>query len=75
MEQLPRLYLSRDETLKRVARFKDLKGFDGGLPESNMPGCEPMLFNAIGGDGPRAEFTDQAMAQLQTAGVWSPERV
>ena len=187
MEQLPRLYLTRDEMLKRVARFKDLKGFDGGLPDSNMPGCERMLFNVIGfqppaggggavtspvgddaarlaaikisegfnlgycrakpgngpmmhnhdtnetfipmtgtwraswedengkveyvdlgpldvvsfppgmirrfenvtkgdpnaesilmfvigGDGPRAEFTDQAMAQLQTAGVWAPQQ-
>ena len=33
MEQLPRLYLTRDEMMKRVARFKDLKGFDGGLPD------------------------------------------
>src|SRR5258708_36762390 len=48
MEQLPRLYLTGDEMLKRVARFKDLKGFDGGLPDSNMPGCERMLFNVIG---------------------------
>src|SRR3981081_3184173 len=48
MEQLPRLYLTRDKMLKRVARFKDLKGFDGGLPDSNMPGCERMLFNVIG---------------------------
>ena len=187
MEQLPRLYLTREEMMKRVARFKDLKGFDGGLPDSNMPGCERMLFNVIGfqppaggggavtspvgddaarlaaikisegfnlgffnarpglgamlhidvtnetfiqmsgswraswedengkveyvdlgpldvvsfppgmirrfenvskgdpdadsilmfvigGDGPRAEFTDQAMRQLETAGVWSPQR-
>src|SRR5262245_21065998 len=28
MEQLPRVYLSRDEMMKRIARFKDLKGFD-----------------------------------------------
>ena len=49
MEQLPtRVYLSRDEMLKRVARFKDLKGFDGGLPDSKMPGCERTLYNVIG---------------------------
>jgi hypothetical protein len=24
----------------------------------------------IGGDAPRAEFTDQAMHQLEAAGVW-----
>ena len=34
--------------MKRVARFKDLKGFDGGLPDSKMPGCERTLFNVIG---------------------------
>ena len=33
MEQLPRLYLTREEMMKRVARFKDLKGSDGGLPD------------------------------------------
>ena len=48
MEQLPRLYLTREEMMKRVARFKDLKGFDGGLPDSKMPGCERTLFNVIG---------------------------
>ncbi len=30
MEQLPRKYLSRAEMEKRIARFKDLKGSDGG---------------------------------------------
>ena len=34
--------------MKRIARFKDLKGFDGGLPDSKMPGCERTLFNVIG---------------------------
>ena len=48
MEQLPRLYLSRADMLKRVARFKALKGSDGGLPDSKMPGCERTLFNVIG---------------------------
>jgi mannose-6-phosphate isomerase-like protein (cupin superfamily) len=48
MEQLPRLYLTRDEMMKRIARFKDLKGSDGGLPDSKMPGCERTLFNVIG---------------------------
>ena len=53
MEQLPRLYLSRDEMMKRVARFKDLVGFDGGLPDSKMPGCERTLFNVIGFQPPK----------------------
>ncbi len=53
MEQLRRLYLSRDEMMKRVARFKDLKGSDGGLPDSKMPGCERTLFNVIGFQPPQ----------------------
>ena len=38
METLPRIGVSRSEMMKRVARFKELKGFDGGLPDSRMPG-------------------------------------
>jgi len=53
MEQLPRVYLSRDEMMKRVARFNDLKGFDGGLPDSKMPGCIRTLFNVIGFQPPK----------------------
>jgi hypothetical protein len=40
MEQIPRRYFSSEDMQKRIARFKDLKGFDGGLPDSKMPGCE-----------------------------------
>jgi hypothetical protein len=53
VEQLPRLYLSRAEMMKRVARFNDLKGFDGGLPDSKMPGCIRTLFNVIGFQPPQ----------------------
>ena len=52
---LPRIALSRAEMVKRVARFKDLKGFDGGLPDSKMPGCERTLYNVIGFQPPRGE--------------------
>ena len=48
METLPRIRVSRTEMMKRVARFKDLKGSDGGLPDSKMPGCERTLYNVIG---------------------------
>ena len=34
MESLPRSGLRREDMLKRVARFKDLKGYNGGLPDS-----------------------------------------
>jgi quercetin dioxygenase-like cupin family protein len=54
-EQIPRVFLSRDEMLKRVARFKDLKGFDGGLPDSHMPDSMRILYNVIGFQPPAAE--------------------
>jgi hypothetical protein len=53
METLPRTRLSRAEMVKRVARFKDLKGFDGGLADSKMPGCERTLYNVIGFQPPK----------------------
>jgi mannose-6-phosphate isomerase-like protein (cupin superfamily) len=53
VEQLPRRYLSRDEMMKRVARFNDLKGFDGGLPDSKMAGCIRTLYNVIGFQPPQ----------------------
>ncbi len=54
-ETLPRKGLSRKEMLKRVARFKALKGSDGGLPDSKMPGSERTLYNVIGFQPPRIE--------------------
>ena len=53
METLPRIGVSRSEMMKRVARFKELKGFDGGLPDSRMPGCERTLYNVIGFQPPK----------------------
>jgi len=53
METLPRIGVSRSEMMKRVARFKELKGFDGGLPDSRMPGCERKLYNVIGFQPPK----------------------
>lgn len=48
METLPKIRVSRADMMKRVARFKDLKGFDGGLPDSKMSGCIRTLYNVIG---------------------------
>ena len=39
---------SRDEMMKRVARFKDLKGFSDGLQDSLLPECHKTVFNVIG---------------------------
>ena len=54
-EQIPRVFLSREQMLKRVARFKDLKGFDGGLPDSYMPDSLRILYNVIGFQPPPGE--------------------
>ena len=70
MEMLARRTFTREEILARVARFKNLKGYDGGLPDSHMPGCERTLYNVIGfqppagaGGGVTSPVGDQA-AQL-----------
>ena len=54
-ETLPRRGVSRAEMMKRVARFSKLKGSDGGLADSKMPGCERILYNVIGFQPPRVE--------------------
>ena len=47
--------LSRAEMLKRVARFKDLKGSDGGLPDSPLPECKRKLYAVIGFQPPMSD--------------------
>lgn len=55
MENLPKFGISRGDMMKRVARFKDLRGSDGGLPDSKAPQCERTLFNVIGFQPPEAD--------------------
>jgi mannose-6-phosphate isomerase-like protein (cupin superfamily) len=47
--------LSRNEMLKRVARFKKLKGSDGGLPDSPVPECRRKLYAVIGFQPPMSD--------------------
>jgi len=54
-EILRRIRLSREDMMKRVARFDQLVGFDGGLPDSQMPGCERILYNVIAFQPPAGE--------------------
>ena len=54
-EQIPRRYFTRREMAKRVARFSDLKGSDGGLPDSHHPSAERILYNVIGFQPPAQE--------------------
>jgi mannose-6-phosphate isomerase-like protein (cupin superfamily) len=46
---------TREEMMKRVARFKSLKGSDGGLPDSKLPECRRKLYAVIGFQPPKAE--------------------
>jgi mannose-6-phosphate isomerase-like protein (cupin superfamily) len=39
---------SREEMMKRVARFADLKGFSDGLQDSALPECRKTTFAVIG---------------------------
>lgn len=55
METLPRFGLRRDDMLKRVARFRTLKGYDGGLPDSDYPSAVRTLYNVIGFQPPKGE--------------------
>src|SRR5437016_882596 len=48
---------SREEMMKRVARFRGLKGSDGGLPDSPLPECRRKLYAVIGFQPP---MTDNA---------------
>jgi len=66
---------TRAQMLARVARFKDLIGSDGGLPDSDVPECRRTLYNVIGfqppQDGGSAAITspvgDDASAQAAIA--------
>lgn len=54
-ERIPRKPVSREDMLKRVARYSELKGFDGGLPDSYHPSAERILYNVIGFQPPPDE--------------------
>lgn len=54
-ETLPRRGVPRRQMMKRVARFSRLKGFDGGLPDSEHPDCRRTLYNVIGFQPPKVE--------------------
>ena len=46
---------SMEEMMKRVARFRQLKGSDGGLPDSPLPECRRKLYAVIGFQKPETE--------------------
>jgi len=46
---------TKAEMMKRVARFKKLKGSDGGLPDSPLPECRRKLYAVIGFQPPMSD--------------------
>ncbi len=52
---LKTIRVTRDEMEKRVARFADLKGADGGLPDSHHPSARRTLFNVVGFQPPATD--------------------
>src|SRR5690349_24292397 len=56
--------LSREEMMKRVARFKKLKGSDGGLPDSPLPECRRKLYAVIGFQPPEDRASSAATSPV-----------
>ncbi|MDX3906174.1 MAG: cupin domain-containing protein [Pigmentiphaga sp.] len=52
---LPTIRVTREEMRKRVALFSEIRGYDGGLPDSRYPGAERTLYNVIGFQPPEGE--------------------
>ena len=52
---IPQIRVTREEMRKRVAFFKDLKGFDDGLFDSRFPGAYRKLYNAVGFQPPEGK--------------------
>jgi mannose-6-phosphate isomerase-like protein (cupin superfamily) len=44
---------TREEMLRRVARFADLEGFTDGLQDSALPECRKTVYNVLGFQTPR----------------------
>ena len=50
--------MPRAEMMKRVARFKELKGSDQGLPDSHLPESHKTLFAVIGFQPPEQKLNE-----------------
>ena len=54
---IPTVRVTREDMLKRVALFREMKGHDGGLPDSKYPSAERKLYNVIGFQPPEGDPT------------------
>lgn len=61
---MPEIRVTRDEMRKRVAYFKDIKGFDGGLPDSQYPSAVRKLYNAIGFQPPKGKNGEESVSPV-----------
>lgn len=61
---IPEIRVTREEMRKRVAYFKDLKGFDGGLPDSRHPSAIRKLYNIIGFQPPAGKGGDNVVSPV-----------
>lgn len=73
---LPTTRVTLEQMTRRVARFSELRGFSGGLPDSHYPGAQRTLFNIIsaplarsdvGSHVPPAGFDAAANAAIEIA--------
>jgi mannose-6-phosphate isomerase-like protein (cupin superfamily) len=55
---------TRPEMMKRVARFRKLKGSDGGLPDSPLPECRRKLYAVIGFQPPMDRASSAATSPV-----------
>jgi mannose-6-phosphate isomerase-like protein (cupin superfamily) len=51
--KIPTIRVTREEMRKRVALFSEIKGYDGGLPDSRHPSATRKLYNVIGFQPPQ----------------------
>ena len=61
---IPQIRVTHEEMRKRVAFFKDLKGFDSGLPDSQYPSAVRKLYNAVGFQPPKGKAGTQVVSPV-----------
>jgi hypothetical protein len=59
--------VTRDEMMKRVARFKELRGSDGGLPDSDVPESRKTLYAVIGFQPPQEKLNEATFSPVGVA--------
>jgi hypothetical protein len=66
---LPKARVDREQMMRRVVRFSDLRGYDGGLPDSRYPGCERVIYNVLGFQPPEGAASVVSPVGAQAAAM------